>query len=346
MNSSHIYEALGNTKKKEIPQSELKLQHKLINTDLNYTPSKPGISRDLTTKELNNKFFNNRENLSSKNSNNLNPRNKLLESKKLSKSIDKNSSNSSKNIFNLTYQDKPKVSKNGNSINNLSQKGTIEGYKQKHKKSKKIWKEKLIPVALTERNETAKNQNKNEINFVGKTKKRTKSYRKIKPEVINNIDSKKRINELEEENKKLKEEINKMKKQLNDKDEIIKNQELKIKEHENTIENARINNNKELEKLMDEIKKIKSIIPFEILPEEKIMAIIFQSDDQNILHSVLCKNTDQFKRIKDIIYDKYPEYKENENYFLFNGKKINENETLEENKIIDGSIITIFCHYN
>ena len=133
-----------------------------------------------------------------------------------------------------------------------------------------------------------------------------------------------------------------MKKQLHDKDEIIKKQELKIKDHENTI----FNKNKELEKLLDEIKTIKSIIPFEILPGEKIMSIIFKSDDQNIFNSILCKSTDQFTRIKNIIYEKYPEYKENENYFLFNGEKINEDETLEKNKIKDGSIITIYSRYN
>ena len=133
-----------------------------------------------------------------------------------------------------------------------------------------------------------------------------------------------------------------MKKEIEDKDEMIKVKELKIKEHENTI----FNKNKELEKLLDEIKKIKSIIPFEILPGEKIMSIIFKSDDQNIFNSVLCKSTDQFTRIKNIIYDKYPEYKESENHFLFNGEKINENKTLEDNKIKDGSLITIYSNYD
>ena len=63
-------------------------------------------------------------------------------------------------------------------------------------------------------------------------------------------------------------------------------------------------------------------------------------------YSVLCKSKDKFIRLKNIIYDKYPEYKEYENYFLFNEKKINENETLEENKIKDGSIITIYSNYD
>ena len=137
-----------------------------------------------------------------------------------------------------------------------------------------------------------------------------------------------------------------MKKELEDKDKIIKKQNIKIKELENTIKETKINNNKDIEKLLDEIKKIKSIIPFDILPGEKIMSIIFKSDDQNILYSVVCKSTDKMIRLKNIIYDKYPEYKECENDFLFKGKKINENETLEENRIKDGSIITIYNNYN
>ena len=119
-----------------------------------------------------------------------------------------------------------------------------------------------------------------------------------------------------------------------------------MKGYKNTFENTIFNKNKELEKLLDEIKKIKSNIPFEILPGEKIMSIIFKSDDQNILYSVLCKNTDKFERLENIIYDKYPEYKKYEKYFLFKGEKINEIKTLEENKINDGSILTICCNYD
>ena len=46
------------------------------------------------------------------------------------------------------------------------------------------------------------------------------------------------------------------------------------------------------------------------------------------------------------MYDKYPRYKERENIFLFNGEKIKENETLEENRIKDGGIITIYSNYD
>ena len=132
-----------------------------------------------------------------------------------------------------------------------------------------------------------------------------------------------------------------MKKQLQDKDKIIKKQAIAIKRQKNFLNN----NIKQNKDLLDEKENIKSIIPFDILPGEKILSIIFKSDDENILYSVLCKNSDKFIKLKNIIYDKYPEYKKHENYFIFNEKKINDNETLEENNIKNGSIIIIYSNY-
>ena len=154
------------------------------------------------------------------------------------------------------------------------------------------------------------------------------------------------MNKLEKENKKLKEEINKLKNELHDKDKIIKKQNIIIKHLKNSLNYMVNNNKKENKKFYDEKGMIKSIIQFEILPEEKTISIIFRSYDENILYSILCKNTDKFKKLKNIIYDKYPEYNDYENYFLFNGEKINENKTLNENKIKDGSIITIYSNYD
>ena len=63
------------------------------------------------------------------------------------------------------------------------------------------------------------------------------------------------------------------------------------------------------------------------------MSIIFISTSQDIHCSIICKNTDEFHRIEGELYKKYPEYSENENFFLLNGKKINRYKTLEENGI-------------
>ena len=221
----------------------------------------------------------------------------------------------------------------------LTKKKNIEVNKQKNN-------EKLNPVFLTERKERTKSQNKNRLNVTPKFQKANKKIRKIEPGIINKKNTNKKINELEMENKKLKEEINKLKKELYDKDKIIKKQNIKIKEQKKTLNDIINNNKKQNKDSLEKLEKIKSIIPFDILPGEKIMSIIFKSIDENILYSVLCKNADKFTRLKNIIYDKFPEYKEYENYFLFNEEKINEAKTLEENKIKDGSIITIFSNYD
>ena len=218
-----------------------------------------------------------------------------------------------------------------NTLNNLQQKKTP-------KKMKKNFKENSYPV----RTEISSRVKGSLLNIKNEEKKIPIKINDNPKEKVSNFIYNNKINELEKENQKLKEEINKLKKELHDKNEIINKLQLKIKEQENIIEDI----NREMNELLDKIGKIKSIIPYEILPREKIMSIIFKSDDEKILYSVLCKNSDKFTRLTSIIYDKYPQYKEYENYFLFNGEKINELKTLDENKNKDGSIITIYSKYD
>ena len=46
-------------------------------------------------------------------------------------------------------------------------------------------------------------------------------------------------------------------------------------------------------------------------------------------------------KIETILYNNYPKYKDTENYFLVNGKKINRNKTIEENKIKNNDVLTL-----
>ena len=103
-----------------------------------------------------------------------------------------------------------------------------------------------------------------------------------------------------------------LKEQINKKEKIIKEYELKI-----------------------------SQFPFEILPGEKIMSIIFTSFDQNIISSFICKNTDIFNVLERKFYEKYSEYKGLDGFFVSNGRKIKKNKSLDENKIKHNDIITI-----
>ena len=97
-----------------------------------------------------------------------------------------------------------------------------------------------------------------------------------------------------------------------------------------------------LEKKNDEIKELKEINnAFNLKKGEKLMTVIFISVDQGIHYALICKNTDKFSRIEELLYEKYPDYKKKENFFLYNGNRINRFDTIEENGIQYSSIITL-----
>ena len=71
------------------------------------------------------------------------------------------------------------------------------------------------------------------------------------------------------------------------------------------------------------------------------MPIIFVSGDQKIHYAFICKNTDKFNSIENLLYEVYPEYQETENYFTVNGIKIIKSKTMEQNNIKPSSIIIL-----
>ena len=71
-----------------------------------------------------------------------------------------------------------------------------------------------------------------------------------------------------------------------------------------------------------------------IIKSEDIISIHFQSIDQKVDISIPCLLTDTFVRIEEILYDKYPEYKDNNNtYFTVNGEVVKRFKSIQENKI-------------
>ena len=91
-----------------------------------------------------------------------------------------------------------------------------------------------------------------------------------------------------------------------------------------------------------EMKEYKERFPFELLPNEKLMTVIFNSGDNFIHYSVICKNTDIFTDVEKLLYKKYPDYKEKENFFLSHGQKINRFKTLEQNEIKNSEVIILY----
>ena len=98
------------------------------------------------------------------------------------------------------------------------------------------------------------------------------------------------------------------KKKNNELNEKVKTLEKKIKNKENDSSEF-IN---ELHKVIDnnniKIRQLKAKLaryPFELLPGEKMMSIIFTSLKQEVHYSVICKNTDKFINVELKLYDDY-----------------------------------------
>ena len=49
-----------------------------------------------------------------------------------------------------------------------------------------------------------------------------------------------------------------------------------------------------------------SNFPLELKEGEKLISIIITNQEENILYSIICKDTNNFKDIEYKIYDKYP----------------------------------------
>ena len=96
-----------------------------------------------------------------------------------------------------------------------------------------------------------------------------------------------------------------------------------------------------MNKLNENIKEIKLNIPSLLKTGEKFISLIFISTDENIHYSLICKNTDNFSEIKSLFYNKYPDYKNLNNSFMINGKKIDVTKDLKYNNIQDNDIITL-----
>ena len=177
---------------------------------------------------------------------------------------------------------------------------------------------------------------------------------------------------LKKKNEELNEIINRLKLDLEKEKEINNNlilnfkkleKEIKDKEKEKEINEEKrqkndltkkANNNKnisqvseilelikKIEEKENEIKELKKILPFEFTKGEKIIIVTFLSSNENIHYSMICKNTDDFRRLQNMFYNKFPDYQKYKNIFLIHGKKIKKTKTLKDNNISDNDIIIV-----
>ena len=95
----------------------------------------------------------------------------------------------------------------------------------------------------------------------------------------------------------------------------------------------------------EQIRELESKFPIIFSKDEKLISVTFISTNQEIKQSIICKNTDIFNKLVNILYNKFPSYKKPDNFFICNGKRVNEYETLENNDIKDNAEIILSKMY-
>lgn len=154
-------------------------------------------------------------------------------------------------------------------------------------------------------------------------------------------------NNIQEENESIKDLVNSIQtkeKELAEKNKEISELKLKLQNLESINKGKIIELKEKLELKEKEVKEVKEIIsryPFKLNRGEHLMSVVFSSHDKTIIHSFLCKNTEQFKKLEKLLYKEYPQYFEDKskNYFMVHGVRINEDKTLKENGIHNSDII-------
>lgn len=186
---------------------------------------------------------------------------------------------------------------------------------------------------------------------------------------------KEKCNKLEESNKKEiknSEELTKKVKDLENElnEEKKKNQELeqKNKTLESDLEQAKkngpvpgsvskdqksddlgsiMNKDELLKNLLEkdnEIKELKNKLDKSILLKEgeKLISVVFISEEQKIHCSIWCKDSDNLFVPEAKLSEKYPALKEEDNIlYYYKGEKVRKKKSFKENKIIDGEVITL-----
>ena len=144
------------------------------------------------------------------------------------------------------------------------------------------------------------------------------------------------------ENNNLKIHINSLKNNINYLNIQITNYINKIKSLENQLNNNNSFNNYQNNLNYNQMNSY--IKASSVKPGEKILAVNFVSNGfQDIGHYCLpCKNTDIFVRLEEKLNNDYPTLKDQETYFIVNGRKIKRFKTLDENNIKSNDIINVF----
>ena len=176
-------------------------------------------------------------------------------------------------------------------------------------------------------------------------------------EIINNNEMNNLRKELEDEkkkNKKLQDTINNLNNTIN---QLKQEHNTDIQKYKKEVTKL-IEKNKELEKLLDEknkeindyIFKLNNISNneqlFSVKTGDKIIAVLFMTQGSQDIYNytMACKTSDLFVRLEERLYHDFPKYRNYETFFMVNARRIFRFKTLEENKIKNNDIISLFIN--
>ena len=75
--------------------------------------------------------------------------------------------------------------------------------------------------------------------------------------------------------------------------------------------------------------------------KERLMTLTIISKDEEIHFTTTCHKKDYLSKIKELLFEQYPEYKKDKNIFYLKDKKIGENKSLENNGVKDNDILLL-----
>ena len=146
---------------------------------------------------------------------------------------------------------------------------------------------------------------------------------------------------LKQENTQYKDKNESLESKLYNSKNNSQNKKIKIDDSNNDYKDEIIKLKKKLKLKDKELKDLKSRIPVNLEKGEKLMTVIFFSNDQKIHYAFICKDTDKFSVVENLLYDIYPEYHYSKNFFTANGDKIDSSKTLKQNNIKFSDIILL-----
>ena len=173
--------------------------------------------------------------------------------------------------------------------------------------------------------------NNNEIDNLRRELKEEKNKNKKLQDTISNLNN--TINQLKQEHytefEKYKKKINKLTEKNKELEKLLEEKNKEINDYIFKLSNS--SNNEQL---------------ISVKTGDKIIAVLFMTQgSQDIFnYTMACKTSDLFVRLEERLYHDFPKYRNYETFFMVNTRRIFRFKTLEENKIKNNDIISLFIN--